>query len=122
MLPLLLPLDGRQRHPPEHVTFAVVVSAVGAGVVLVVRAAAVDVVVIAGVDVVDGTSMDHEAVKPLKAVKRSDVNSTRKTPIFDVYVLHRALACKAVEFDPDNVARSVHGLEKDVSVHLLIVT
>jgi hypothetical protein len=69
-----------------------VVSAVGAGVVLVVRAAAVDVV--------DGTSMDHEAVKPLKAVKRSDVNSTRKTPILDVYVFQRVLGgkiCMALE-------------------------
>ena len=81
------------------------VSAVGAGVVLVVRVVvgagvlllvvgAVLVLVAAGVGVVDGASIDHEAVKPFKAVERSDVNSTRKTPIFDVYVLHRVLGGK----------------------------
>ena len=62
--PELVPLDGLQRHPPEHVTFpvdVVVVTgvAVGAGVVVT------GVVVGAGVEVIDVVRpMYHEASNP----------------------------------------------------------
>ena len=94
--PELVPLDGLQRHPPEHVTFPVDVVVFGAGVVVTGVAVGAGVfvtgvVVGAGVEVIDGAivtdvvrPMDHEASNPSFCTSESVVNTTCIYPVFDV--------------------------------------